>query len=390
MKNPHALRLIALASLGALLASPALAQDSYNYFGLSVGKSRARLDNQGIANSVIAPGQTASLTSSSPKDTGYKVFGGYQLNRNLAFELGFFKLGEFELGANTTPAGTLKGQVRVQGANFDLVGLVPLSENFSLLGRLGLQYARIRDNFSGAGTTVVTNPTPSHRNTNYKVGVGAQYAFSPSVQMRLEAERYRVDDALGRDVNANMYSVGFVFPFGRSAAPVRRVMAEPVYVPIAAAPPPPAPVVMAPMPAPVVAVAPMPVAKAMPTRVSFAAESLYGFDRAELRPEGKVALDTFLREMQGSSFEFVVVEGHTDRLGSTAYNQKLSQERADAVKAYLVNSGGLNPAKVTAVGKSESMPVTKAEDCKGHAQTAKLVACLQADRRVEIEVSGTR
>jgi OOP family OmpA-OmpF porin len=389
MKNPHALRLIALASLGALLASPALAQDSYSYFGLSVGKSRANLDNQGIANSVIAPGQTASVTTSSPKDTGYKVFGGYQLNRNLAFELGFFRLGEFEFGANTTPAGALKGQVRVQGANLDLVGLVPLSENFSLLGRLGVQYARIRDNFSGSGTTVVTNPAPSHRNTNYKVGVGAQYAFSQSVQMRLEAERYRVDDALGRDVNANMYSVGFVFPFGRPEAPVRRVMAEPVYVPMAVAPAPPAPVVVAPMPAPVVAGAP-PVAKAMPTRVTFAAESMYGFDRAEIRPEGKAALDTFLREMQGSSFEFVVVEGHTDRLGSTAYNQKLSQERADAVKAYLVGTGGLDPAKVTAVGKSESMPVTKTEDCKGQAQTAKLVACLQPDRRVEIEVSGTR
>ncbi len=388
MKNPHALRLVALASLGALLAAPALAQDSYNYFGLSVGKSRARLDNQGIANSVIGAGQTATITGTNPKDTGYKVFGGYQVNRYLAFELGFFKLGEFEFAANTTPNGTLKGQVRPQGANFDIVGLLPVTENLSVLGRVGVQYARVRDNFSGTGTTVVANPTPSNRNANYKVGVGAQYAFSPSVQMRLEAERYRVDDALGRDVNANMYSVGFVFPFGRSEAPVRRVTAEPVYVPMAAVPPPVA-VAVAPMPAPVVAFAP-PAAKAMPVRVSFSAESMYGFDRAEIRPEGKAALDTFLREMQGSSFQVVVVEGHTDRLGSTAYNQKLSQERADAVKSYLVSAGQMDPSKITAVGKSESMPVTKAGDCKGMAQTAKLVACLQPDRRVEIEVSGTR
>jgi OmpA-OmpF porin, OOP family len=389
MKNTHTLRLIALASMATLLGSPALAQDSYSYFGLSVGKSRATLDNQGIANQVIGAGQTASITSSSPKDTGYKVFGGYQLNRNIAFELGFFKLGEFEFNGTTTPNGTLRGQVRAQGANFDVVGLLPVTENLSVLGRVGVQYARIRDNFTGTGTTVVTNPSPSHRNTNYKVGVGAQYAFSQSVQMRLEAERYRVDDALGRDINANMYSVGFVFPFGRAEAPVRRVMAEPVYAPVAAAPPPAAVVEVAPMPAPVVAFAPV-VPKPMPARVSFEAESLYGFDRSELRPEGKIALDTFLREMQGSTFEFVIVEGHTDRLGSTAYNQKLSQERADAVKAYLVSAGGLDPSKVTATGKGESAPVSKTEDCKGNAQTAQLVACLQPDRRVDIEVTGTR
>ncbi len=65
------------------------------------------------------------------------------------------------------------------------------------------------------------------------------------------------------------------------------------------------------------------------------------------------------------------VEGHTDRLGSSAYNEKLSLQRAEAVKSYLVISGGINPAKISAVGKGES-------------------ARLQPDRRVEVEVSGTR
>jgi OOP family OmpA-OmpF porin len=86
----------------------------------------------------------------------------------------------------------------------------------------------------------------------------------------------------------------------------------------------------------------------------------------------------------------VTVEGHTDRLGTPDYNQRLSQERADAVKAYLVSTGKVDPMKITAVGKGESNPVTSPEACRGAAATAALIACLQPDRRVEIEVSGTR
>ncbi len=86
----------------------------------------------------------------------------------------------------------------------------------------------------------------------------------------------------------------------------------------------------------------------------------------------------------------VTVEGHTDRLGSQTYNQALSMRRAQAVKDYLVVSGGLDAAKISAVGKSESAPVTNPEDCKGSNPSARLIACLQPDRRVEVEVSGTR
>jgi OOP family OmpA-OmpF porin len=86
----------------------------------------------------------------------------------------------------------------------------------------------------------------------------------------------------------------------------------------------------------------------------------------------------------------ITVEGHTDRLGTSAYNQKLSQQRADSVKAYLVVSDKLDASKINTVAKGESMPVTKADDCKGNKASPKLIACLQADRRVEIEVSGTR
>jgi OOP family OmpA-OmpF porin len=86
----------------------------------------------------------------------------------------------------------------------------------------------------------------------------------------------------------------------------------------------------------------------------------------------------------------VMVEGHTDRLGSAGYNQRLSLKRAESVKSYLVAMGGLSPAKVSAGGKGLTEPVTQPDDCRGMKRSARLIACLQPDRRVEVEVTGTR
>jgi OOP family OmpA-OmpF porin len=86
--------------------------------------------------------------------------------------------------------------------------------------------------------------------------------------------------------------------------------------------------------------------------------------------------------------EVITAVGHTDRLGSEAYNQKLSERRVAAVKAYLV-SKGVEANRISTAGKGEMQPVTKANECLG-AKSAKVIACLQPDRRVEIEVVGTQ
>jgi OOP family OmpA-OmpF porin len=109
-----------------------------------------------------------------------------------------------------------------------------------------------------------------------------------------------------------------------------------------------------------------------------------------LQPAGEAALDQLARELAGTTFSVMVVEGHTDRLGSEAYNQTLSQQRAEVVKAYLVRSGGFEASKITTAGLGESQPVTQAEDCKASMPMVALRACLQPDRRVDVEVSGTR
>ena len=381
------LRLLSLAGLGSLLAASSFAQEgSYYYGGLSIGQSRAKIDEARITASLLGSGLTTTSMARDESDTAFKLFGGYQFNRNFALEAGYFNLGKFGFTSTTVPTGTLDGRIKLQGVNLDLVGTLPLTERLSAIGRVGAQYARASDTFRGSGAVQVLNPDPSAKGTHYKAGVGLQYELSPSLLVRAEAERYRINDAVGNRGDVNLYSVSLVFPFGRSSAPAPRAMAAPAYVAPApvAPPPPPPPVVAAVPPAPVVAA---PVAR---RRVSFAADSLFTFDKSVVRPEGRAALDKFAQELKGTEFDVITVEGHTDRLGSTAYNQRLSTQRAEAVKAYLVSSGGLAAAKVSAVGKGEAAPVTKPEECKGNKQSPKLIACLQPDRRVVVEVTGTR
>ena len=377
--------LASLVFLASLIAAPAFAESdpAYFYGGASVGQSRAKIDNARITAGLLSQGLVTSAMSDDEKALAWKVFGGYQVNRYVGIEAGYFSLGHFGFTSTTVPAGTLDGRIKLHGVNLDLVGTLPITERFSLLGRVGAQHASARDSFNGSGGVVVLTPNPSKSETNVKFGAGLQYAFTPDLMLRGEAERYRINDAVGNHGDVNMYSVGLVFAFGREAAPAPRPIAAQVYEAPPAAPPPPPPVAV------VVPPPPPPAAPAPPRRVSFSADTLFSFDRSELGPQGKVALDQFSHELAGMRFEAVTVEGHTDRLGSQAYNQKLSIRRAEAVRNYLVSTGGVDAGRVSAVGKGESLPVTKTEDCRGAKPTPKLIACLQPDRRVDVEVSGT-
>lgn len=143
--------------------------------------------------------------------------------------------------------------------------------------------------------------------------------------------------------------------------------------------------VVAPAPAPVAAVAaPRPVAE----RVTLDADTLFDFDQSTLSPAGKEVLDTFVVALRDITPEVISAVGHTDRFGSNAYNQHLSEQRAAAVKAYLV-SKGIDANRVVTEGRGESQPATKPADCKGAKSTA-VIGCLQPDRRVDVEIIGNR
>ncbi|TAK89982.1 MAG: OmpA family protein [Burkholderiaceae bacterium] len=125
-----------------------------------------------------------------------------------------------------------------------------------------------------------------------------------------------------------------------------------------------------------------------PQKVSFSADALFAFDKSELKPEGKVMLDDLAQQVKGATYESIVATGHADRIGSAAYNQDLSQRRANTVRDYLI-SKDVRANSISAEGKGESQPVTLAGDCKGP-KNAALISCLQPDRRVDVEMQGTR
>ena len=137
----------------------------------------------------------------------------------------------------------------------------------------------------------------------------------------------------------------------------------------------------APAPAPVVtpAPAPKPVDPVVTSeKVTFAASALFDFDKAVLKPEGKKQLDDMAAKLKEINLEVVVAVGHTDSVGTDAYNQKLSIRRAEAVKAYLVTKG-IEANRVYTEGKGKKQPVADNKTAEGRAK----------NRRVEIEVVGT-
>ena len=145
-------------------------------------------------------------------------------------------------------------------------------------------------------------------------------------------------------------------------------------------------VVAKPAPAPIPAAAPAPVA----TKFTLKADVLFDLNKSTLKPAGKAELDKLSADLKNiaTKDKTIKVVGHADRLGSAAYNQKLSESRAKTVASYL-SAKGVNGAKVVTEGKGKTAPVT-GKKCDKVKPKSKLVACLAPDRRVEIEVSGTK
>ncbi|AJG18329.1 outer membrane protein OmpA [Cupriavidus basilensis] len=122
-------------------------------------------------------------------------------------------------------------------------------------------------------------------------------------------------------------------------------------------------------------------------KVTFAADTLFDFDKAVLKPEGKAKLDDLSSKLSGITLEVIIAVGHTDSFGSDKYNDRLSIRRAEAVKAYLV-SKGVEANRVYTEGKGKRQLKVDPKSCKGNRKAQ--IACQQPNRRVEVEVVGTR
>lgn len=213
------------------------------------------------------------------------------------------------------------------------------------------------------------------------VGLGAQYLFNDSFGLQADLRHqwsrsnakapttsFDADGTIGN----TLLSLGGIFRFGAPAA----VAALPESQPL----PEPTPAAAEPAPAP----APAPVAAEPCTpkfeTVTIEAEKLFGFDKSKLQAGSKPILDEAAAKIKANpAVGLVLVTGHTDRIGSESYNQKLSERRANEVKDYLV-SQGVDASRLQAVGKGESEPVVT---CNG-AKSKKVIECLQPNRRVVI------
>jgi len=214
------------------------------------------------------------------------------------------------------------------------------------------------------------------------VGVGAQYLFNDTfglqADLRHQWSRARtttdngVFDKSTNTIGNTLLSLGAIFRFGApTPAPV-----------VAAVEPTPAPVA-APEPAPAPVPAPAPAPEACQPKfqtVTLQAERLFGFDKFKLNGDAVAEVDDVVTTLkEHPEFDVVVVTGHTDRIGSEQYNQKLSERRAEVIKQHLV-SHGIDASRIRAVGKGESQPLVECKGVKGK----KLVECLAPNRRVEI------
>jgi OOP family OmpA-OmpF porin len=179
----------AAAACAALMAVPAHAQSTWTDNGLYIGGSIGRSDYKGGSGGFPI----------DRKDTGGKIYGGYEFTPNIALELGYVNFGEFEVpGA---------GKFENDGAFLDIVGKIPFTPQLSGIARIGAFNGKAE--FTSATALL---PSTSERNTKPKVGFGVQYDFTKNVAMRAEWERYRFE-AFGGKANTDLASIGVQYRF---------------------------------------------------------------------------------------------------------------------------------------------------------------------------------
>ena len=213
-----------------------------------------------------------------------------------------------------------------------------------------------------------------------KFAVASLFCFAPllfSAPVQAAGSDGYLTDAAGKPVHA--YSGECVHTYAWREG-FRFADCEPEPAPVVEAPAP--KVVEAPAPVAETPPAPAPVPQNTPFRVSM--DAFFDFAQATLRPEGKAALDELAGRLAVTQYDKLTIVGHADRIGPAAYNQKLSERRANAMRDYLV-AQGIEAEKISASGVGESEPVASCSGVHGK----RLIACLQPDRSAQLTAAGS-
>jgi OmpA-OmpF porin, OOP family len=366
----QSIKTCAIAMPLILASSLAMAQDSGFYLGANIGRSYGDVSSGNLAEGLRASGHQVTELDSDDRDTAWKVYGGYDFNRYLAAELNYFDLGSYSFDALLAPPQNFGGKADISGYGLDLVGKIPVNERLTGLLRAGITRTEVSESFYNSliATPVVGLSNQTEKKSKNKLGVGLEYKFTDNLSGRAEWERYRLPASQFIDNSANTATLGLVYRFGRAA---------------------PAPVVQTPAPAPARPTPPPAPAPAQPVVVNLEASALFDFDKTEIKPAGRQELDNLVRQINGMSYDSVIVIGHTDRIGTREYNQALSERRANAVRDYLVR-GGIQANRITSRGVANDQPTTRPTDCRGLGSNQATIDCLAPDRRVVVEIHATR
>ncbi|HNC53164.1 MAG TPA: outer membrane beta-barrel protein [Accumulibacter sp.] len=170
----------------------AAAQQSGFYVGAGVGQGKVSIDN-GASDALVNAGATNVSSSKDNTDTSYKIFAGYQINKNFEVEGGYANFGKYKASASGTIAGgpiSASGDVKSYAIFLDAVGIAPVTEAFSVFGKAGVAFTDTEANASASGAGVAASASDSARKWVPKLGVGAQFYVSRNVALRAEYEYY--------------------------------------------------------------------------------------------------------------------------------------------------------------------------------------------------------
>ncbi|HHE9444254.1 TPA: porin OmpA [Haemophilus influenzae 10810] len=351
---------LVVAGLAAASVAQAAPQENTFYAGVKAGQGSF---HDGINNNGAIKEDLSASYGYRRNTFTYGVFGGYQIlnqdNFGLAAELGYDNFGRAKL----REVGKPRAKHTNHGAHLSLKGSYEVLDGLDVYGKAGV--ALVRSDYKFYEVANGTRERKNGRHTARASGlfaVGAEYAVLPELAVRLEYQwltrvgKYRPQDKPNTAINYNPWigsiNAGISYRFGQGAAPV--------------------------------VAAPEVVSKTF----SLNSDVTFAFGKANLKPQAQATLDSIYGEMSQVKSAKVAVAGYTDRIGSDAFNVKLSQERADSVANYFVAKGVAADA-ISATGYGKANPVTGAtcDQVKGRKA---LIACLAPDRRVEIAVNGTK
>ncbi|WP_421338157.1 porin OmpA [Aeromonas veronii] len=355
---------VLVSGLLAAGAVQAAAQDNTWYVGGKAGWSKYfDVDQKQVVSSTLG---ALGNTGTSQDALGLGTFAGYQVNPNLAFELGYDWFGKYTSSGEMSGV-KIEGEAKSQMIQATMKISFPVNDVFDLYGRIGGGYAWTNSELSARTATDFIKESGNKHGAAFVGALGAEYAIDRDWAARLEYQ-YTTPlgdaslDRSGIEMDNGLISFGMLYRFGQQGGEVA-----------------------APAPAP--AAEPAPVAVVEPKTFSLSSDVLFEFNKATLKPAANQALDALFSQIVAANPKdgVATVIGYTDRIGSDNYNLALSEKRAQSVASYLV-SKGLYADKVRVEGRGKANPVA-GNNCASRSKQ-ELIACLAPDRRVEIHLEG--